>query len=265
MLTIPTTIIQSQLSNKQYLILELLYRFRFLTAYHLQHFFKHTYQTTVQGWLTNLQRLGYVHQFYDRHSVFENTKPAVYCLTARSRELLKDNTALDNRALKNLYREKNYSTQFRDHWCYITDLYFILQNLYANTTEEIHISTNRDLHEYAFFPHPIPDIYFAVTAKRKKTKRYFLELFDEKTKRSVIRSRVKRYITCSENAWKQQTDEMFPFILLIAANKQQYDYLRRHIRRTLRQEFSELPFFLATKENLLQHGFTNDTWEEVTL
>jgi hypothetical protein len=82
-------LILTPLTKTQKLILFLLYKFRFLTTYHLQTILNHKNPNRTQSWLKDLKEKGYIISMYQRNVRSENTKPSVLYLTPLARHILK--------------------------------------------------------------------------------------------------------------------------------------------------------------------------------
>ncbi len=121
--------IKQPITKKQLGILLLLYQFRFLDTHTIQLLLHHKLPTRIQSWLQDLTRKGYIHQFYDRTSFVERTKPAVYCLSTKARKILKEQKECEVYVLNQIYREKDRSEEFKNHCCYIANLYLLLNTL----------------------------------------------------------------------------------------------------------------------------------------
>jgi hypothetical protein len=162
--------IKLPITKKQLEILLLLYQFRFLDTNTIQLLLNHKLPTRIQQWLQDLTVKGYIHQFYDRTSFAERTKPAVYCLTTKARKILKEQGECKRPVLNQIYREKNRSEEFKAHCCYVAQIYLKLRALNTGTKGQgtIDFFTKAELVGYNHFPQPFPDAYFAIKQKGKK-------------------------------------------------------------------------------------------------
>lgn len=245
-----------QPTPKEKTILSHLLYYRFLTTNHLQQLLTHKQPQRTQAWLQKLTQDGYVIQDYDRHRMRENTKPAVYCLTAKAGKILKDNTNCDPVILKRLYREKRLSKKFQAHCLTMADFSLHLRRLYQDSNDTLHYFTPIALTDYSHFPKPLPDAYIAIKGKGKKPRRFFVELFDEGTPRFAIRSKIQRYFTCAEEGeWGES--QPFPEILVICPTTFMQKYIERFTQSLLEESYEELSFNVKTKEQALTQVLTN--------
>ncbi len=258
--------LKQPITKKQLEILLLLYQFRFLDTHTIQLLLHHKLPTRIQSWLQDLTRKEYIHQFYDRTSFVDRTKPALYCLSTKARKILKTRGNCELNILNQIYREKDLSEEFKQHCCYIANIYLKLRalNTEMNGQETISFFTKVELIGYGHFPQPLPDAYFAIKQKGKNTKRYFLEILDLNIPKRALKARIRRYVESEEGGWKEKTNNTkFPTILLITKNKYKQRNIRKLIQRIRHEEFSYLPFYLTNKDAIKEKGLTSETWEEV--
>lgn len=258
--------IKQPITKKQLAILLLLYQFRFLDTTIIQLLLNHKIPTRIQQWLKDLTNKGYIHQFYDRTSFVERTKPAVYCLTTKARQVLKGQKGCKLPVLNQIYREKDRSEEFRGHCCYVAQIYIKFRALNTGTKGQgtIDFFTKSQLIGYNHFPQPLPDAYFAIKQKGKKINRYLLEVFDLNIPKRVLKERIRRYIASEEGDWKEKTNNTkFPIILFITRNKYKQRGMRKLIQKVRNEEFSYLPLYLTNKEAIKEQGMENIAWEKV--
>lgn len=258
---------QQTVTKKQLKILLFLYYFRFLDTPTIQLLLRHKLPTRIQQWLQDVTRKGYIHQFYDRTSFVERTKPAMYCLSTKARQILKDQDACEQYILQQLYREKTRSEQFRHHCCYIAKFYLHLKENMKTTEgkETLNFYTKVLLYGNDHFPQPLPDAYFEIKRKEGETKRYFVELFEDRIPKRALKFKIQRYFTCKDNGeWDVETNNTpFPDILLIAQNKYRQRKLKRIVQQIQDEEYSELSFYHTNKEKIKEQGLCEEVWEKV--
>jgi len=258
--------IKQPITKKQLEILLLLYQFRFLDTHTIQLLLHHKLPTRIQSWLQDLTRNEYVHQFYDRTSFVERTKPALYCLTTKARKILKEQKDCAPYVLNQVYREKDRSEEFKQHCCYVAKLYLKYRELYdgADGKGIISFFTKVELIGYDHFPQPLPDAYLAIKQKGKKPERYFLEVFDLDIPKRALKGKIKRYIRSEEGDWKEKTNNTkFPTILLITKNKYKQRSIKKLIQKTRDEEYSYLSFYITNKETIKTNWPESNIWEEV--
>jgi hypothetical protein len=254
------------ITKKQLAILILLYQFRFLDTTTIQLLLNHKIPTRIQQWLKDLTSKGYIHQFYDRTSFVERTKPAVYCLTTKARQILKEQRKCKLPVLNQIYREIDRSEEFREHCCYVAKIYLQLRDQYGETkgNGEIKFFTKVELTGYDYFPKPFPDGYFVIKQKGKHIRRYLLEVLDLDIPKRVLKERIRRYIASEQGDWNEMTNNLkFPTVLFILRNKHKQRSIKKLIQKVRDEEFSYLPCYLTNKEAIKEQGLENIIWEKV--
>src|SRR5258708_9309091 len=193
------------IKNKQKVIINYLFPFRFLHTHHLQTLLKHKYSKRTLSWLKKLIEKKYIKRHYKRNSIIANTKPAIYFLGPQTRKLLLLEKKLTEEEAEYIYHEHKIKNKFINHCLSIADVYLYLLSSKEND-EELEFFTKLELRRYKYFPDPLPDAFIVIKSKNT-TRRYFLDYFDPYTPSFVLKNRIKQYITYSEESdWAEQTD-----------------------------------------------------------
>lgn len=198
----------------------------------------------------------------------ENTKPAIYFLDIKARQVLKDKEEINNSLLNRIYREKSRSKRFIGHNLFLADIYFHLENLVTKTKGELHFYTRTDLAEHShYLPEPMPDIYFAVKEDNGDVFRYFMEVFSKGTPRYALKHRIYRYFNYYDgNAWEVATKHPFPKIFLVCADRKMQGFLNRFIERTAEDQFQDnIQFFLTTTKKIKKYEINKEIWQRVEI
>ncbi|MDE2590302.1 MAG: replication-relaxation family protein, partial [Patescibacteria group bacterium] len=114
------------ITNKQKIILTLLYTFRFVNSKQIQELLGHKDHRRINSWLKDLVEKGYIER--DFTPVFGTlTKPAIYYLTAKGRKYIKSAyTYHFPKYLKRIARDNKASKAFRIRCQIIVDWYLLL-------------------------------------------------------------------------------------------------------------------------------------------
>lgn len=253
-------IIPEPVTSKQLEILLLLYRFRFLNRIHIQTFLKHKNHTRITPWLKDLTDRNIISRIYSQ-TIGNINKPAIYYLAVKSKHILEKNEKCNPSLLKRVYREKQSSPTFRDHWLFMADLYFHFLKIVEQQDTKLHFYTTTDLSTFQYLPLPLPDAYIAVQ-NNEETKRYFLEVIDGNERWFAVDRRIMQYISYYKgNYWQSHVDYPFPKILIICPHTKLKKHLQRFIRERLEAEEADIEFFLSIQADIQKNGIINDTWE----
>ncbi len=247
-----------KVTPKQLEILIYLYRFRFLNRSHIQQLLHHKDSKTINVWLKDLTDKNIIGRQYST-KLKENTKPAIYYLIAKSRQIITGESGVDEKLLKKrIYREKTRSLRFIDHCLTLADFYLKLLN--ASDKERLYFFTKTDLSTHYYLPYNRPDAYIA-KEKGKTIKRYFLDIVDEGTPRFILRKRIEQFIEYYDsNRWQEETGHPFPSILLLCPNEEMKAYLQKYISQKLEEEIqADIDFYLTITGSNLWVNALEDT------
>jgi hypothetical protein len=249
-------------TTKQQEILQLLYRFRFLNRPQIQSLLDHKQHSRIIAWLNTLTQNEYLKSYPDKQFA---ASPTVYSLGNNGRKYLKSikdkniNLALLNR----IWRENNYSPEFREHCLLIADLNLSLIKFATASQSTLNFRTRTDLHSIQNLITPLPDAYFTLKGKDSNTKRYFLEVFDDLPS-GALRRRVKQYFDYFESDdWQYHTGKEFPEIILVCHSKKQKGFLHHYLQYQLREQ-PDMSFYLSTKDQVKTKGICKEVLQKVT-
>lgn len=254
-----------RVSPKQKEIIYLLYKFRFLKTNQIQKLQNHKNPKRIQSWLKDLITKQYLKRVYSRKNFEENTKPATYYLAPKARFILKEEKVLNPLQLDYIYQEHRRSKKFIEHSLSIADVYLYLLSQ-KDSGEELKFFTKTDLEGYQYFPQPLPDAFISLKGE-DKTRRYFLDLFDEYTPPFVFRKRIKSYIEYAEESdWDENTDYApLPSVLVICPNDSIKKHLNLYTKALLEKSYEDkLSLYLTTKTSI-KFNQGNNIWQKVEL
>ena len=253
------TTTQPTIKQRQIEILILLYRFRYLNRAHIQAILEHKSRSKILEWLNELKEENYIECEFDKKIA---SSPSVYSLAPKSRSILKDNPIVKPRLLGHIWRDKTYSEEFREHCLFLGDIYLSLISLAGKIGAELHYYTKPDLHGMEHLIIPTPDGYFAIEEKSGRTRRYFLELFDNLPPR-FLRTRLNSYFKYYDSdEWQNRTDKPFPEIIIVCPNERIKSHLSYYIQSKL-EEDSELVFLLTTRGIIKDQGLSSKSLQKV--
>lgn len=244
------------ITPKQLEILNFIYRYRFLNRIQIQTLLNNKNTKNINTWLKDLNDKKIIGRHYTRNTT-ENSKPAIYYLMTKSKNLLINQKEVNKELLqKRVYREKIKSPKLIQHYLLLANFYL---NLIKNIREEkIHFFTKTDLINYDYFPTNCPDAY--IVKEKETSKRYFLEIIDEGFPRFMIRKKIADYIEYYESKiWQEKTRVPFPSILILCPNQMIKKFIQKHLEKIWGESnFNNISIYSATT----QEAF-NGTWHNL--
>lgn len=244
------------LKPRQKEIIDTLLRFRYLTRLQIQTILKHKAKENIRTWLNNLAEKDYVFKIYEKEFA---GKPSVFCLEKKSIAYLHE-LDVDEHIIRWVYDEKTRSQTFRNHNIFVATVYISLMELVSKTQATLKFFSKSDLYtiEYLILPHP--DCYFTIKETSGKTKRYFLDVFDDKT---FIYKRVYQYLNYyKKNYWQNKTKKRFPEIIFVCPDMRTEKSLIRFIQKKISVDSPN--FYLTTKEAIEKRGISSEVLQKVT-
>ncbi|CAN5180987.1 hypothetical protein BH09PAT1_BH09PAT1_3220 [soil metagenome] len=259
--TKPSTL--PKITSKQKSILLLLYKFRFLTTNQILKLFNHKDPHRIKEWLTDLKEKSYINRLYERKSFGENTKPAIYFLAPKARQILKTDKDMDLAELEYIYKENARSKKFIDHNLFLVDTYLFLLSQ-KEGQDEIKFFTKADLRRYTYFPDPMPDAFISMIGQ-DKTRHYFLDFFDDYTPSFVLRQRVRSYLNyVATSDWDENTESTpFPFILFICPNESMKKHINRYAKALFEKTYDDKISLFITTKTRVDVGEVGNIWQKV--
>jgi len=247
------------LTSSQKQILFHLYKFRYLTIVQLQKLFNHKDPHRVKEWLKDLESKKYISRIVDKK---DPTKPHIFCLNTRARYFLKEDKKCSDIVLGRLYKEKTKREKFINKNLTIADCYLFFLSQQAKESQ-LNFLTENNLIDLKYLPEDL-GAYIAVKSGNK-TKRYFLDFYDEQTPSWVYRQRVRDYIKYSRDGkWQQNTKgDTLPTILIVCPNEDKKTHAFMNGRAQLRKTFEQINIYVTTKDRIKFSQDINQVWKKV--
>ncbi len=251
------------ITPKQTEILLLLYRYRFLHSIHIQKFLGHKSHTLINQWLSDLTNRNIIQKIDVKISGIITSKPSIFYLGTKSRQILKNNEKCRPDLLARVYQEKRRSETFRSHCLAVADLYFHFQLAAQKQQATLSFYTSTDVSDFAYAPLPVPDAYITLEEK-DQTNRYFLEFIDGGEKWFVVDRRMRQYISYfKKKYWQEHVKLPFPSILYICPHKKLQIHLNTLIPKELEAEEVEIDFFSGIFADIQERGIQEDSWQAI--
>lgn len=280
-----------KLTNKQSEIIELLYRYRFLSRIQIQALLGHKDKKTVNLWLRDLKAKQYVDWIYSPGDFALKTKPTVYYLSLNGIRLLKTVQGSDDRPwypiedVRKRYKEATRSQTFIEHSMLIADCCIeIIQTsrITSPTKKSWQLATEADYRQPSSNYHHLlenelinPNLVIAKRTKKgsgantqELTTNFLLEIFDATMPRYRVKKRLSNYAEyLGDGEWQTATgDDQPPLVFLVCPRTSDLIYAKRRTRGLLAEEWDEddgdkPTMQFATVENLKRSGIAATIWE----
>ncbi len=203
------------LNSEQVEILDILYKFRFVTVATLRdYFFETNPGMNIFKRLETLAEQGFIaKRYFDNYRLLH--KPVAYYLLpdgARKLDECRDEDEAGVNA-KQIYRDSAVSEQFAMHCVAIFNLYNRLDKKYG---DDLDFLTKSDQANLESFPKLKPDAYL-ILETAQEAHHYFVDILDDDAHLLVEASKkIKRYIELRKSAdWTDFSENAFPKIIFV--------------------------------------------------
>lgn len=230
------------ITQKQFIILKLLYRFRFITS-DLVAKTTGIQKSTINKRLQLLVELGYIGRRYEANYHLLR-KHASYHLLADGIKALKSlpGTKYNPGILRNLSKDKLASDPFIDHCLAVYSVYCVLRARYG---DDMHFFTKSQLAGLDHFPKKLPDAYIQL-GRGSDQVHFFLDVLHEGQPFFLSTRRVIQYTDYARKADWSITNTELPKILLICDSLSLQKRLTKRMSRIIADiDDQELKFFTA--------------------
>lgn len=249
------------ITNKQKIILLLLFRFRFLNRIHIQKLLKHKQHNRINTWLKDLTEKQYIARIINDQSTIHNI-PAIYHLTKNAIPFLRTQTSCEKSYLNKLYREHKRSKYFIHDECMFTaDIYLSLLNKYESIPE-FEFYTPSDYTRNGI----VKEIFPLFVFRRKKEESYHIvEMFRERIPRDrALYPRLGKYLTTFTKApWIKH--EKPPVLLFICPDKKIQKSVVSFVREYMEEEgITGLKVYVGQKADVKKKGVEGEVWRRIT-
>ncbi len=284
---------QPEISVKLEEIVDLVFRFRFITRRQLQTLIEHKDPSRLNKWLKELVEKGYLGRIYST-KLLENTKPAIYYLgnngIIRARwggmESLGFEDFVDLKYLKKYYQDRLASQNFIDHSTTIFDIYLQFKGIEKadkNKDREYFFETKSEIWTYEKIHQTgevefrdiqdlIPDAHFEkslVTQDKIEESSWYIILFDPHVPRYAIRYKIDKYIEAYEESDGKQIKGLaykFPTLLLIFPTCQKANQIDKYIKRRISDAYiGGMLIYTSTIQTVMDEGLGagEKTWKVI--
>lgn len=240
---------ERKLTEKQFEILQLAYRFRFLTTTGLAVYVGQSQTNAAFKRLSVLYRRGFLSRRFDASYRLRN-RPAEYYLAAKAIPLLRARLTHPNeRELKLIYGRSKSSLQIVDRSLAIFNICLELRRLYG---QKLSFATDTQFNTFRFnfLPDPLPDALATFDSKTDRKRHLFVDYFDDGASIEVHGRKLANYMEYQADGDWDGTELAFPTILIVCQSPTLLRRTAKRIRQLERQADSEISFRLIDLASL---------------
>jgi hypothetical protein len=248
--------VRDKLNDGQIKILELVYKYRFVSRQLLASSLGVNPQNGLYEKLEILVNNGYLGKRLENRHKLENI-PAAYYLTPKGLKYLHLD---DSQTLQENYRDKSITgNNFISHYL----------NIYRQT-EALHrqypalkVFSQRDMRSYSYFPGRLPDAFLSLPSDNPNVPhRFFFDIVRDRQPRGDLINKLKTYTEFFEDGGWDETGSELPVLLLLCEWSPSEKSVQRAVRSQLNRLDSDLTVFTSTA-SALENATAKRIWTDV--
>ncbi|MFZ2544733.1 MAG: MarR family winged helix-turn-helix transcriptional regulator [Candidatus Saccharimonadales bacterium] len=247
---------QEKLTAKQYGLLVLLYKFRYISIPLLTEY-KNLKSNSLQRNFDNLLEKELIERQYDLSYKIDRV-PAVYYLAKKGIAFLKKDDRLNTNVLHSYYKNKSLSSAYIRHKLDVLTAYNALKACYRDS---FRMFTEPELSAFEDFPDTKPDLFLR---SADGSKEYFIVLAHD-AQPFLIRKQLAEYIEHSEEeGW--EVSNKYPTLLFVFADNGNETRFMQYAKGLLENagiDEDELRIGTTTIKALLNKPYTSSIWSYI--
>jgi hypothetical protein len=228
--------VRSVLNSGQIKVLELVYKYRFVSRQLLANSLGVKPENGLYEKLEILVKNGYLGKRFDKQLKLQNVPAAYYLSPAgiRSLQALPGHEYIGEPAIRLSYQNKtNVSNDFIASTLSVYEHTQLLQNQYPG----LQVFTKRDTGRYDYFPQQLPDSFLSTPSDDPEhPHRFFFDIVSDRQPRSVLDRRIANYVEFFDGGGWDETGSELPVILLLS----EWGPAERRIQRSVMSQLSRL-------------------------
>lgn len=237
---------RSSLSNSQISLLDLVYKYRFVSRQLVASSLGINPQNGIHERLEVLLKYGYLDKRFDKRLKLVGV-PAAYYLTPkglRTLQALPNHEHVTESVIKGSYRDKSVGQEFVSHTLDVYKYTNLLKRHYPG----LKVFTKRDMGQYDYFPSQLPDAFLSLpTDDPQQPRRFFFDLVSDSLPRSALDRRIANYCEFFDEGGWDVTGSELPILLLLSEWGPAEKRIQRNVRLQLhRSEIEELATYTST-------------------
>lgn len=244
--TIKQKYVRSALNTGQISLLELVYKYRFVSRHLVAKSLGITYGSSIYEKLEVLVKHGYLGKRFDKRLKLQAV-PAAYYLTPkgmRALQQLPGHEHITDAVIKSSYRDKTVGQDFITHTLHV----YKYTNLLKRQYPALKVFTRRDMSRYSYFPSQLPDAFLSLPSDDpQQPKRFFFDLIPDSQPRVALDRRIANYCEFFDEGGWDVTGSELPAVLLLSESSPAEKRIQRNVRAQLnRSDMEELRVYTST-------------------
>jgi len=237
------------LTKKQRELLNLVFRFRFVTASLVADYYGQPQISGIWVRLEKLVALGMLTKRYDgRYKI--HGRSAEYYVTPVARHELRRVANQTEREIKQLYSRPMASDRFVTNCLSLLSIRNQLSRRYGQRLMYM-TKVQLNLEKYDYLPKPLPDAYLRLDKSHGPEGSYFLDYFDDAVSLGIHARRLNLYHQYKEDGEWDGTDADFPVILAVCQSRGLAKRLIRRARHFISSEYSDIKVRVVALDDLV--------------
>ena len=238
--------VRDKLNNGQVKVLEIVYRYRFVSRQLLAGSLGIKPENGLYEKLEILVSHDYLGKRLQKQLTLENV-PAAYYLTPKGLKYLHalpDHEYADNQAAQESYRDKSVTGfPFIRHRLNVYGQTLALQKQYP----DLKVFTQRDMRRYSYFPEKLPDAFLSLTSDEPdQPHRFFFDIVRDRQSRNDLINKLKEYTEFFDDGGWDETESEIPVLLLLCEWSPTEKSIQRFVRGQLSRLDSEIRVYTST-------------------
>ena len=251
---------RSTLNTGQIQLLDLVYKYRFVSRQLVAESLGIAYGSSLHERLEVLVKYQYLGRRFDKRNRLQGI-PAAYYLTPtglRALQSLPGHEAITDAMIKISYKDKTVGMDFVVHVLNVYKCTNLLKRHYPN----LKVFTKREISQYEYFPPQLPDAVMSLPSDDpKQPKRFFFDLVSDSVPRSALDRRIASYCEFFDEGGWDITGSELPGLLLLSEWGPAEKRMQRNVRIQLNHsDMEELLVYTTTTSALERMSDKGAIW-----
>ncbi len=222
-------------------------KYRFVTVFHIQHYFGYKSRTSVNNKLNRMAKNGLVGMKCNSPKKLFGIPAAFYLTPAGLRVVQTKLPYITDTVIRASYSDKDATDSLIAQ---SSDIFKIAQSLTHNYPN-MNTLTARQLADLEYFPRPLPNLYLA-HKQPSQTVRYFLYHFREVIRYDVaVKSTIRKIIAYREADTYAESGNEFPIILFVCDTAAIERLVQRTTRTALSKSYESMSVYTTSYQALI--------------